>query len=71
MVSEPVLELFTTSALPLEEPVLIVLTLGTDKTLAKSTLLVNPMPPSRTRTCGRGAGATPVAMAVSKQQDLT
>jgi hypothetical protein len=58
MVSEPVLELFTTSALPLEELVLIVLTLGTDKILAKS-------------TCGRGAGATPVAMAVSKQQDLT
>ena len=66
MVSEPVLEFFTTNALLLEELILIVLTPGTDKTLAKSTLLVNPMPPSRTRTCGRGAGATPVAMTVCK-----
>jgi hypothetical protein len=71
MVSEPVLELFATSALPLEELVLIVPALGADKTFAKSTLLVNPTPPSRTLTCGRGAGATPVAMAVPKQQELT
>jgi len=68
-VSEPVLELFATSALPLEELVLIVPALGVDKTFAKSTLLVNPTPPSRTLTCGRDAGATPVAMAVSKQQE--
>jgi hypothetical protein len=45
--------------------------LGADMTLAKSTVLVNPMPPSRTLTCGRGAGATPVAMILHKQQELT
>uniref|UniRef100_A0A0A9EXC8 Hds1 n=1 Tax=Arundo donax TaxID=35708 RepID=A0A0A9EXC8_ARUDO len=72
MVSKPVLELLTTSALPLEEPdALRVPVPGTDKTFAKSTLLVKPIPPSRTLTCGRGAGATPVAMAVCKQQELT
>jgi hypothetical protein len=71
MVSERVLELFATSALPLEELVLIVPVLGADMTLAKSTVLVNPMPPSRTLTCGRGAGATPVAMILHKQQELT
>jgi|SwirhisoilCB2_FD_contig_123_66570_length_2206_multi_6_in_2_out_0_2 hypothetical protein len=45
MVSEPVLELFATSALPLEELALIVPAPGADKTFAKSTLLVNPTPP--------------------------
>ncbi|BAS79643.1 Os02g0603900 [Oryza sativa Japonica Group] len=68
MVSEPVLELLATSTLPLDEPTLRVA--GTDKILAKSTLLVKPMPPSRTLTCGSGAGATPVAMAISKHQLL-
>lgn len=71
MVSEPVLELLATSALPLEELVRITPALGADKTFAKSTLLLNPMPPSRTLTCGRGAGATPVAMVVYKQQEFT
>lgn len=63
MVSDSVLELLTTSALPLEDPVLGAP--GTERTLAKSTLLVKPMPPPRTLTCGSGAGATPVAMAMT------
>lgn len=71
MVSEPVLELFGTSALPLEELVLAVPVIGADMTLAKSTVLLNPMPPSQILTCGRGAGATPVAMVLLKQQKHT
>jgi hypothetical protein len=71
MVSEPVLELFATSALPLEELVLIAPVPGADMTLAKSTVLVNPKPPSRTLTCVRGTGATPVAMVLHKQQLVT
>lgn len=62
IVSDSVLELLTTSTLPLEDPVLSAP--GTDRTLAKSTLLVKPTPPPRTLTCGSGAGATPVAMAM-------
>ena len=65
MVSDSALELLTTSALALEEPVLSAP--GTERTLAQSTLLVKPMPPPRTLTWGSGAGATPVAMAMPEQ----
>jgi hypothetical protein len=70
MVSDSVLELLTTSALALEEPVLSAA--GTESTLAKSTLLVKPMPPPppRTLTWGSGAGATPVDMALSEPRCL-
>jgi hypothetical protein len=68
MVSDSVLELLTTSALALEEPVLSAA--GTERTFAKSTLLVKPMPPPRTLTWGSGAGATPVDMAMPELRSL-